>query len=273
MVGRSRTLPRSKTAGGFDAAAGFEDVAAPDDVIEEPADEPVTEPAAGAEDVEDNDADTEFDAMLERARDAAAETDAVDIAYIKVAPSDNAGLSDIVQRKLRGGNLFLRTGVACHVGQAVAVTLVHPDTDAERVVTGTIRNLVGGDGDSRGVLMRFDTTSGGERQVLQRFVVTGGIDARGPTSDRTERLDAFAAAAASAPVNADRQVAWGWSCLADGEDPAAATEAFLAGLALDSARADTHLGLALAYAMAGDSLKAYAFVRSARTLTQTAADA
>ena len=62
-----------------------------------------------------------------------------------------------------------------------------------------------------------------------------------------------------------------WTLLAESDNAAEAVEAFQRALMLDPEQVEIHRGLALAYALAGDHAKAFAFVRSAHQLEQVIA--
>ena len=206
--------------------------------------------------------------LIEAARDSASATNAKNIAHITVQPSGAARLQEFVERKIRGANVFMRTSVGCEEGQPVHVTVVHPDTDAEHIIAGTVKKVLGR-GSTPGVLIRFEAADADERALLQTFVVTGELDVAAPPKDRGE-LDELRQQADSAPLSLVAQRELGWGLLRLAEKPADAIDQFLQALAVDGGDARTHDGLAMAYALNGDMPKAYAFIRSSHELREMA---
>ena len=133
-------------------------------------------------------------------------------------------------------------------------------------VVRTVRRTVGSSTTPQGVLLRFDAIESQERAALQRFVATGHAEVEAPTTVEGLRLQKLRDAAAASPGQSGPAAALAWGCLTEAEDAAAARESFLSALASDSEDYEIHLGLALAYALEGDVIKAHAFVRSARSL-------
>lgn len=204
--------------------------------------------------------------LIEAARDDAAETEAAKVAYITVQPSSQVRLAEFVERKYRGSNVFLRTEVACHEGQVVEVTLVHPDTDAEFVIVGEVKRVLE-TGSTPGVLLRFSRPEPDERAQLQHFVVTGD-PAIVSAPIQSEDLERFQQLADAAPTDLDAQLELAWAHLRLAEDAESAILAFLTALTLDGGNLEVHQGLAIAYGLAGDVMKSYAFIRSAYDLTR-----
>jgi|GEM_PF-2706145 len=188
---------------------------------------------------------------------------------ITVQPSTSGRLSHFIDRKMRGSNVFLRTMVQCDVGQRVSLAIVHPETDIELMIDGHVRKLISGDA-VRGVLLGFESPNPDERARLQHFVVTGQptvSDKAAPSLQLKELEDA----AGRNPDSADAYRDLGFGLLTISELPDRAVAAFLEALTLDGTNLQTHYGLAVAYALAGDGIKSYAFLRSARSIASESA--
>lgn len=192
--------------------------------------------------------------------------------FITVRPGDVGHLRQFIDRRIRQAGVFLRSSVDCRPGQTVDVAVVHPDTDAEIIVSGTVARVIRGESESEsGFLLRFEEIDEQLRASLIHFVETGHPEVLAPTAMAN---DAVAKKKQEALDQQERPAAWlayAWTLLAESDNAAEAVEAFQRALMLDPEQVEIHRGLALAYALAGDHAKAFAFVRSAHQLEQVIA--
>ncbi len=187
--------------------------------------------------------------------------------FITVRPNDVEHLRQFIDRRLRLASVFLRSHVPCAPGQPVDVAVVHPETDAEVLVSGTVARVIRGESrDDHGFLLRFDEVQGDARTSLVHFVNTGHPEVRAPTAVSGETMDALRERAEANPHDPDPWLAYGWSLLVESEAAEEAAEAFQQALMAAPDRAEAHEALALAHALVGDAAKAFAFVRSYRQL-------
>ncbi len=189
--------------------------------------------------------------------------------FITVRPGTVAQLRQFIDRRVRQAGVFLRSSVECTPGQTVDVAVVHPETDAEIIVSGTVSRAIRGESDSdSGFLLRFAEIDNQLRSRLLYFAETGHPEVLAPTAIGA---DTVARRRQDALEQQDRPAAWmayGWTLLAESDGAAEAVEAFQRALMLDPELVEIHRGMALAYALSGDHAKAIAFVRSAYQLEQ-----
>lgn len=190
--------------------------------------------------------------------------------FITVRPRDPDHLRQFMDRRLRMANVFLRSSLPCFPGQPIDVAVVHPASDAEVIVSGAIARVIQGESArDNGFLMRFDDLSRERKKALVHFINTGEPPLMAPTAVDESVTAQLAALAAQNPESLPHQLDYGWSLITDDESPVDAIEPFLSALTIDPGDVEVHLGLSLAYALAGDLAKAYAFARSSRQLAET----
>ena len=187
--------------------------------------------------------------------------------FITVRPGDEEHLRQFMDRRLRVANVFLRSNIPCFPGQPIDVAVVHPKTDAEVIVSGTIARVVHGESErDNGFLLRFDDLDPDRKKALVHFVNTGHPQTLSPDSDDVNAVEQLRLLAEQHPKSLADQLNYAWALLTNEEAPIEAIEPFLAALSLAPTHIDVHLGLSLAYALAGDDAKSYAFARSSRQL-------
>ena len=189
--------------------------------------------------------------------------------FITVRPGDVGHLRQFVDRRIRQANVFLRSMVSCAPGQPFDVAVVHPITDAEVIVSGTVARVIRGETAAEsGFLLRFGELDEHLQASLMQFVETGHPEVRAPTAVTANEQQDLRKAAEQEASTSDAWLLYGWSLLSESEDPLEAIEAFQRALMMSPERAGIHDGLALAYALAGETAKSYAFLRSSRQLAQ-----
>ena len=193
--------------------------------------------------------------------------------FITVRPADPDHLRQFMDRRLRLASVFLRSNIPCFPGQPIDVAVVHPSTDAEVIVSGTIARVVQGETErDNGFLMRFTDLDADRKKALIHFVNTGQPLIAAPSAVEKSVSETLRDAAAEHPNSLEHQLAYAWSLLTDEEAPIEAVEPFLLALTLAPAEIEIHLGLSLAYALAGDVAKSYAFARSSRQLANSGSE-
>ncbi|MEY3014906.1 MAG: hypothetical protein RIT45_3641 [Pseudomonadota bacterium] len=201
------------------------------------------------------------------ARRRSSSTDSTSGLFITVLPNDLEQLRQFIDRRLRLASVFLRSSVPCSPGQPVDVAVVHPSTDAEVLVSGTVARVIRGEGqEDHGFLLRFDEIEGDARTSLIHFVTTGHPEVRAPTAVSGETLDVLRERAEANPLAPEAWMACGWSLLVESEATEDAADAFQQALMTAPDQPEVHEALALAYALQGDAAKAFAFIRSFRQL-------
>ena len=194
--------------------------------------------------------------------------------FITVRPRDVEHLRQFIDRRIRQANVFLRSTVACAPGQSVDVAVIHPVTDAEVIVSGTVARAIRGETEAEnGFLLRFSELEDHLQSRLQHFVETGHPQVRAPTSVTGQDQQSLRQTAERESDSADAWLSYGWSLLVDTENPIEAIDAFQRALMMSPERAEIHDGLSLAYALAGEAAKSYAFLRSSRQLAKSAQSA
>ncbi|MCB9739293.1 MAG: PilZ domain-containing protein [Deltaproteobacteria bacterium] len=187
--------------------------------------------------------------------------------FITVRPGDVEHLRQFIDRRLRLASVFLRSNVPCAPGQPVDVAVVHPESDAEVLVSGTVARVIRGETrEENGFLLRFDEVDGDVKASLVHFVNTGHPEVRAPTAMAEAAIDDLRQAAEDEPESSAAWMAYGWTLLAESENPVDAVEAFQRALMVAPDLPAIHDAIALAYALSGDTPKAYAFIRSSRQL-------
>lgn len=187
--------------------------------------------------------------------------------FITVRPGDVEHLRQFIDRRLRLASVFLRSNVPCAPGQPVDVAVVHPESDAEVLVSGTVARVIRGETrEENGFLLRFDEVDGDVKASLVHFVNTGHPEVRAPTAMAEAAIDDLRQAAEDEPDSSEAWMAYGWTLLSESENPVDAVEAFQRALMVAPDQPEVHEAVALAYALCGDTPKAYAFIRSSQQL-------
>ncbi len=201
----------------------------------------------------------------------AASTDVADLPslHVVVRPGDRKQLDGFVVRRLGCRPVLLRIEEPARVGQSVVIVLVHPETDRECHLKASVQRTVDADEHhGAGIQVGFSEADAERRAELRRFVELGThAEPTAPAADNVEH-DALLEQAQRRPESATAQTELGWSFISPQRVPEAAIDAFLAALAIDGDCIEAHRGLSLAYALAGDAHRAYAFASSWRQLEQ-----
>ena len=187
--------------------------------------------------------------------------------FITVRPADEEHLRKFMDRRLRLTNVFLRSNIPCFPGQPIDIAVVHPSTDAEVIVSGNIARVVQGESErDSGFLIRFVGLDDDRATALVHFVKTGQPLLQAAETEEDDATGQLGLLAEQNPRSVTHQLDYAWALLTSDEAPHEAVEPFLVALSLTPADMLVHLGLSLAYALAGDDAKSYAFARSSRQL-------
>ncbi len=182
---------------------------------------------------------------------------------IRVRPRESGRLKRIIEQRLWGEPLTLRTGEDIAVNQPVELVLVHHKTDAEFVLEAACGVL--GPRDRTGhanVKLSFPPVTDALKASLSRFLRTGTRDQQHMGRGERALLERRRERAERNPSDPQALLEFGWAVLAVEEQAEAASEVFLRALALAERREDVHHALGICYALMGRTDLAYQFIRS-----------
>ena len=175
-------------------------------------------------------------------------------------------LRAFVAHEVEHGGMFLKTALQKEIGEKIDFVIVHPDSDEEFCLDGTVvRRVVTGPAPARGLGIFFRSLSAQGRQQLLEFVETGNevIEIGTPLNDRHAALEA---AVTREPDSAEIQEALGTYLLDEEGDLGGALTALTRALMLGPSQVSIHASLARAYRRIGDPLKVSAHERVAAAL-------
>lgn len=180
--------------------------------------------------------------------------------------ADRAALRAFVDDELERGGFFLKTSLVRELGDRIDVVLVHPDTDEEFHVDGTVvRRVTSGPLDERGLGIFFKALSPEGKRQLDAFVDGGPdvVDLEQVVSARQLELEAVVA---REPDSAEALEALGSYLLDEEGDLGGALTALTRALVLGPSVVSIHASLARAYRRIGDHVKERAHERVAEAL-------
>lgn len=179
---------------------------------------------------------------------------------------DTASLRVFLSTDLERGGTFLHTPLVKEVGQKIDVVMVHPETDDEFHLEGTvIRRVISGPAEGRGLGIFFKALTPEVRERLEDFVM-GGVEIVDLASVVTDRQLELEAAVAREPDSAEALEALGSYLLDEANDLGGALTALTRALVLGPSVVSIHASLARAYRRIGDMVKVRAHERVAEAL-------
>lgn len=180
--------------------------------------------------------------------------------------ADRAALRAFVEQELERGGFFLRTHLVRELGDRIDVVLVHPETDEELHIEGTVvRRVIAGPLETRGLGVFLKALSSDSKRKLDAFVENGGevVELEQVVSERQLELEA---AVAREPDSAEALEALGTYLLDEEGDLGGALTALTRALVLGPGVISIHASLARAYRRIGDQVKVRAHERVAEAL-------
>lgn len=179
---------------------------------------------------------------------------------------DTAALRVFLSTDLERGGTFLQTPLVKEVGQKVDLVMVHPETDDEFHLEGTvIRRVITGPAEGRGLGIFFKALTPTMRDSLEDFAL-GGVEIVDLASVVTDRQLELEAAVAREPDSAEALEALGSYLLDEANDLGGALTALTRALVLGPSVVSIHASLARAYRRIGDQVKVRAHERVAEAL-------
>lgn len=167
---------------------------------------------------------------------------------------------------LERGGTFLYTPLVKEVGQKVDVVMLHPETDDEFHLEGTvIRRVISGPPEGRGLGIFFKALTPALREQLEDFAA-GGIEVVDLANVVTDRQLELEAAVAREPDSAEALEALGSYLLDEANDLGGALTALTRALVLGPSVVSIHASLARAYRKIGDHVRVRAHERVAEAL-------
>lgn len=167
---------------------------------------------------------------------------------------------------LERGGTFLHTPLVKEVGQKIDVVMLHPETDDEFRLDGTvIRRVIAGPDEGRGLGIFFKALTPKDREQLEDFAA-GGIEIVDLANVVTDRQLELEAAVAREPDSAEALEGLGTYLLDEANDLGGALTALTRALVLGPSQVSIHAALARAYRRIGDQVKVRAHERVAEAL-------
>ncbi|MCC7074972.1 MAG: PilZ domain-containing protein [Deltaproteobacteria bacterium] len=167
---------------------------------------------------------------------------------------------------LERGGTFLFTPLVKEVGQKVDVVMLHPETDDEFHLEGTvIRRVISGPPEARGLGIFFKALTPTMREQLEDFAA-GGIEVVDLANVVTDRQLELESAVAREPDSAEALEALGSYLLDEVNDLGGALTALTRALVLGPSVVSIHASLARAYRKIGDHVRVRAHERVAEAL-------
>jgi hypothetical protein len=179
---------------------------------------------------------------------------------------DRDQLRGFVANEVERGGMFLKTPLIKEVGEKVDVLLVHPETEEEFRLDGTVvRRLITGPAEARGLGIFFRALSPEQNAQLAEFVESGieVVELGSPISQRQVELEA---AVAREPDSAEALEQLGSYLLDEEGDLGGALTALTRALVLGPSQVSIHASLARAYRRIGDPVKVRSHERCAEAL-------
>jgi Tfp pilus assembly protein PilZ len=187
-------------------------------------------------------------------------------AVVMLRVPDRESLRALVQRDIARGGMFLKTPLVKEVGEKIAVVIVHPETDEEFHLDGTVvRRVLTGPPDQRGLGIFFRALAP-EREAHLHDFVDGGFEVVELGTPVTQMQLDLEAAVAREPDSAEALEALGVYLLDDEGDLGGALTALTRALVLGPSVVSIHASLARAYRKIGDTVKVRSHERVAESL-------
>lgn len=183
-----------------------------------------------------------------------------------VRMADKSRLRDFLSTDVSHGGMFLKTPVLRAMGDLVELVILHPETQEEYALAGTVVRVVDHeDSKRRGLGIRFDPLDGQRLQHLVEFIETGADALRAQQATGEHRLVELQQKAQKEPDSADLQLSMGVTLLERGDGPGAVS-ALTKALVLTPDRVEVHRALEHAYRVVGDPKRSSAHARVADAL-------
>jgi Tfp pilus assembly protein PilZ len=179
---------------------------------------------------------------------------------------DRETLRAFVQKEVERGGVFLKTRISKELGEKVDVVLVHPETDEEFHIAGTvIRRVISGPVEHRGLGIFFRALSKEAQTSLHDFVDSGVEVIETAASPSARQLE-LEAAVLREPDSAEALEALGTYLLDEEGDLGGALSALARALVVGPSNVSIHAPLARAYRKIGDHVRERAHERVAEAL-------
>ena len=186
------------------------------------------------------------------------------VMMVKLA--DVGAVHAFIANEIARGGMFMRTPLVKEVGEKVEIVLVHPETDDEFHLDGTVvRRVITGPVEQRGLGIFFRALGAAAHQRLVDFADSGVevVELGQPITQRQVELEA---AVAREPDSAEALEALGSYLLDEEGDLGGALTALTRALVLGPSQVSIHASLARAYRRIGDHVKVRAHERVAEAL-------
>lgn len=175
-------------------------------------------------------------------------------------------LRGFVANEVERGGMFLKSPLVKEVGEKVDVLLVHPETEEEFRLDGTVvRRIITGPAEARGLGIFFRALTPEQNAQLTEFVESGieVVELGAPISQRQIELEANVA---REPDSAEALEQLGTYLLDEEGDLGGAFTALTRALVLGPSQVSIHASLARAYRRIGDPVKVRSHERCAEAL-------
>jgi len=171
------------------------------------------------------------------------------------------------------GGMFLKTPLLKRAGDVVELYLVHPETDQEFKLSGTVKRVVSEAAvTEQGLGIELDPLDDDLRWTLINFIETG-VGAFEPSeAPEKQMLEILRSAIELAPDHPRAHAALAERLLEDHEDAEGAIEAYENALDLDPDFLPAHRGLRIAYGMLGDAERVQHHLREVKRIRQERPD-
>jgi len=180
---------------------------------------------------------------------------------------DKTRLKKFYTKDISTGGMFLKTPLLKKVGDEVEVILVHPETDQEFQLAGTVVRVVATVSEaSQGMGIKFHELDEEQQQALIEFIETG-LDVLEPRlAPEEQQIVDLRSAVSVAPDSPRAHTALAAKLLEEREDPESAAQEYEKALELDPDYIPAHRGLQIAYGLIGKVDQAYHHLREVKRL-------
>jgi len=185
--------------------------------------------------------------------------------------ADRAALHELVTRDISEGGTFISTPLRKPPGEQVTLVLIHPETDDQFPIPGTVVRVDDGLNGARGLAVRFDPLDEETRARLEEFIDTGIETLEILDDPRKARVAMLEAEVRRAPEDPALLEELGVARL-DADDVAGAVEALTQAMLRSPSMPGIHRALSDAYAVLGDDVRARAHQRVSICLQKYAGD-
>ncbi len=187
-------------------------------------------------------------------------------AVVMMRLPDRAGLQAFVERDVARGGMFLKTPMTKEVGERLEIVVVHPETDEEFHLDGTVvRRVNVGPLSQRGLGIFFRALTPAKELQLASFVESGAEEIEVGTPIAQQQID-LESAVAHEPDSPELLEALGVYLLDHEGDLGGALTALTRALVLGPSVVAIHATMARAYRKIGDTVRVRAHERVAESL-------